>query len=554
MEVFKLLGTIAVKNDEANRKIEETAKKAGGLSGTFQKIGEMTIKFGNTMTKSTAVIGAAWAASVEGSREYRAEMGKLNTAFTTAGHTTDAATAAYRTLYSVIGQTDQAVEAAQQIALLADSEKDVTQWAGLAAGVVGRFGDALQPETFFESANETIKLCEATGAYVQMLEGVGMSVDAFNAGLAACGTEAERQAYMLDVTRSALGAASEAYTENNKDIIDANRAQGDLTDTMAKIGEITEPVMTKLKDSVTALVETALPSLRSFMEWTAENGEVTAAAIAAIATSMAVAAVAAHPYAAAVTAVVAALAYLNSESGKKRGEFTHVFDGYTDDQLQTLQRYVDAVNEAKRAEEAYAQTLDDADYSALESAWSKQDAAFAEASAIDGLIDAYQRWRTAQSESGGNDMYIDVPLKVDDESEGEMQQTIDGMSLESIVKLVGDTSGLQAAVNAVGLSTKVNIGGFTSGLADGSHASGLDSVPRDGYMARLHKGEAVLTSAQANEWRGGSGRIESLLAQLVGIASAGQSIQLDSGVLVGQLAPAMDAQLGTIASRKRRGS
>lgn len=555
MEVFKLLGTIAIKNDEANKKIEDTAKKAEGLSGTVSKIGEMTVKFGSTMAKSVGVIGAAWAASVEGSREYRTEMGKLNAAFTTAGHTTNTAASAYRTLYGVIGQTDQAVEAAQQIALLADSEKDVTEWAGLAAGVVGRFGDALQPETFFESANETLKLCEATGAYVQMLEGVGADVSAFNTGLAGCRTEAERQAYMLDVTRNALGEAGKAYNENNKDIIEANRAQGDLTDTMAKIGEITEPAMTKLKDGVTKLVETALPSLRSFMEWTTENGEATAAAIGAIATSMAVAAVAAHPYAAAVTAVVAALAYLNSEGGKKRGEFTHVFDGYTDDQLQTLQRYVDAVNEAKRAEEAYAQTLSDADYSALESAWSKQDAAFAEASAIDGLIDAYQRWRTAQSESGGNDMYIDVPLRVDDESEGDMQQTIDGMTLESVVKLVGDTSGLQAAVNAVGLSAAVKIGGYTSEPADGSHASGLDYVPRDGYIARLHKGEKILSSAQASEWRGGgSARIEALLYQIVTLLSQQKNIVLDSGVMVGQLAPAMDGALGTIASRKRRGS
>ena len=36
---------------------------------------------------------------------------------------------------------------------------------------------------------------------------------------------------------------------------------------------------------------------------------------------------------------------------------------------------------------------------------------------------------------------------------------------------------------------------------DGSHASGLDYVPFDGYIAELHKGEAVLTSSQNNERR-----------------------------------------------------
>lgn len=36
---------------------------------------------------------------------------------------------------------------------------------------------------------------------------------------------------------------------------------------------------------------------------------------------------------------------------------------------------------------------------------------------------------------------------------------------------------------------------------DGSHKNGLDTVPRDGYIAELHKDEAVLTAEQARQWR-----------------------------------------------------
>lgn len=85
-------------------------------------------------------------------REYRTEMGKLDAAFTSNGHSAETAEKAYSELFGVIGETDQSVEAAQQISLLADSEKEVAKWSGLAAGVVGKFGDALQPEMFFESA------------------------------------------------------------------------------------------------------------------------------------------------------------------------------------------------------------------------------------------------------------------------------------------------------------------------------------------------------------------------------------------------------------------
>ncbi|MCP3023261.1 phage tail tape measure protein [Cupriavidus basilensis] len=40
---------------------------------------------------------------------------------------------------------------------------------------------------------------------------------------------------------------------------------------------------------------------------------------------------------------------------------------------------------------------------------------------------------------------------------------------------------------------------------DGSHASGLDYVPEDGYIAELHRGEAVLTASDAARYRASSG-------------------------------------------------
>lgn len=55
----------------------------------------------------------------------------------------------------------------------------------------------------------------------------------------------------------------------------------------------------------------------------------------------------------------------------------------------------------------------------------------------------------------------------------------------------------QAAANAINANTPKSGGTKT----DGSHAGGLDYVPFDGYIAELHKGESVLTSQQAEEWR-----------------------------------------------------
>jgi len=47
-----------------------------------------------------------------------------------------------------------------------------------------------------------------------------------------------------------------------------------------------------------------------------------------------------------------------------------------------------------------------------------------------------------------------------------------------------------------------------SGIIDkikGSHRTGLREVPYDGYIAELHKGEMVLTAAEANQYQKSSG-------------------------------------------------
>ena len=247
--------------------LEKEAKGAGDASeGMGKKLGSVAKGGLKLLTAGiTAAIGAL-VASAEATREYRAEMGKLDTAFQTAGHSSQTATATYKTLQGVIGETDQAVEASQQIALLANSEKEAAEWASYAAGVVGRFGDALQPETFYEAANETLKLGTATGAYTQMLEGTGYSVDKFNMELAQYSTQAEKEQYMLRITKMLLGEAATKYNETNAEIIRANQANEEWTSTLAEVGAAVEPVLTDVKLLGASLLADLVPGVQGVAE------------------------------------------------------------------------------------------------------------------------------------------------------------------------------------------------------------------------------------------------------------------------------------------------
>lgn len=260
---------------------DNAAKAAGALAKGLAGIaGKAVVNGIKGLAAASAGLVTAFLATGEASKEHITEMSKLEASYQSAGHSADAAAKTYGELYSIIGETDQAVEAAQQISLLARSEEDAARWAEQAAGVVGRFGDALQPETFFEAANETFSLNEATGAYVQMIEQCGLSVDEFNAGLQACTTEEEKQAYMLEYTEKALGSAGEAFREANAAVIENNKANAALQESLAGVGEAALPVMSTLKLMGAALLNDLMPNIQTFGTSFKEalNGSKTAAA------------------------------------------------------------------------------------------------------------------------------------------------------------------------------------------------------------------------------------------------------------------------------------
>lgn len=198
------------------------------------------------MTAAAGAVGGALLALEASTEEYRIAQGKLNTAFEAAGMSAQAAETAYNRFYGILGDTDTATEASQLLAKLAQSEQDLTTWTDIAAGVYGTFGDALPIEGLIEAANETAKVGEVTGTLADALNWAGISEDEFNAQLAACGSEAERNQLIMETLSGTYDEASDAFYRNNEALVQAREAQAQMDASLAQLGTQVTNVKNKL--------------------------------------------------------------------------------------------------------------------------------------------------------------------------------------------------------------------------------------------------------------------------------------------------------------------
>jgi len=284
---------------ETAEAVEELGDKSADTKNDTEGLADSISKFASSGLKAigTAVgaVVTALTAAAETTRAYRTEMAKLDTAFTDNGFSADAARGAYTELQGILGETEQAVEAANHLAKLTDNEKDLATWTGdILPGVFATFGASLPIEGLTEAANETAKVGQVTGpladainwassegaVWSEVLSGnagalaafeaataEGMNAeDAFNEALAACTTEQERQALITQTLSGLYGEASAAYKETNADVIAANQANEAWTASMAQVGAAVEPVLTNVKMMGAELLEKLVPVIQTLLD------------------------------------------------------------------------------------------------------------------------------------------------------------------------------------------------------------------------------------------------------------------------------------------------
>lgn len=283
--------------DQLGDKTEDAAKSIDDEAGAADDAGNATDDMGGTLKdvakngfKALAAAAAAAVTSLvavaEASREYRTAMGKLDTAFKDNNHSAEAATKTYEELQGILGDSDQAVEAANHLAALCDNEAELAEWTTIATGVYAKFGDSLPIENLTEASNETAKTGKITGGLADALNWAGESEEKFQEALDKCTNEQERQELITKTLTKTYKNAADQYRVTNKEVIRSNEATEKWNKALAKVGGYVEPVVTDIKELGASLLEDAskplkgladfirqkvIPTIKTVSDWCRQN-------------------------------------------------------------------------------------------------------------------------------------------------------------------------------------------------------------------------------------------------------------------------------------------
>lgn len=320
-ETADAVENLGKESDKAADNLDKQADSADDAEDSLQNLGEGAENVAKVgllaLAGAVTAVAAGIKSVVDETAEYRREMAKLDTAYTKSGHSTEAAYKTYSELQSVLGESDQAVEASNFIAKLSRNEEDLAKWTEICTGVYGEFGSSLPVEALMESANETAKTGQIAGnladalnwaaeegetfgvtlkenidftklsekelekltttqraeyearraqyeeieAYNKKVQEAASAEDFFNIALENCTSEQERQTLILETLSGKYSDSAASFKEANAEVIAQNEASEKLNAVWAQVGEKAAPVVTAFTEGLAELAEAFLEVL-----------------------------------------------------------------------------------------------------------------------------------------------------------------------------------------------------------------------------------------------------------------------------------------------------
>ena len=242
---IELAGKVSKSLTHAFNSLDKQNKK---LEKAYTAIKSVGVKAFTAIGVAAAGVATAVFASAEATREYRQDLAKMYNNAEQAGMKTAEAWKGLEEIYSLTGEFDSANEAMSNLIATGYKGKDLEKVIQAVNGATIKWQDTIKAESLADSIQESLASGTLTGQFAEVIARTGASEDVFKEKLEACTSQAERQQFILNwLSKSGLAEVNAAYQETNKSLIDANKSDLQYQNSMAKLGEIAEPLAALFK-------------------------------------------------------------------------------------------------------------------------------------------------------------------------------------------------------------------------------------------------------------------------------------------------------------------
>lgn len=287
--------------DEFGKEVKDAGDKlddaGGGMKGFVGLLDEMKgMLVGGAVVAGVKELAGAVMEIEESTREYRQILGTLETSGQAAGYAAEETTAAYERLYGILGDTQSTATTVANLQAIGLEQETLMQLIDQVTGAWATYGDSIPIDGLAESVNETIKAQQVTGTFADVLnwgtkegETFGITMresteankewndavadcksaeDYFNLALQQCSSDSERANLVMQAMASqGLAQTSEAWRQNNEDIVAMNEAQAKWDEAMAGLGETVAPAAEALKSFGADAIVWVTEKIQGAVEW-----------------------------------------------------------------------------------------------------------------------------------------------------------------------------------------------------------------------------------------------------------------------------------------------
>lgn len=287
--------------DEFGKEVKDAGDKlddaGGGMKGFIGLLDEMKgMLVGGAVVAGVKELAGAVMEVEESTREYRQILGTLETSGQAAGYAAEETTAAYERLYGILGDTQSTATTVANLQAIGLEQETLMQLIDQVTGAWATYGDSIPIDGLAESVNETIKAQQVTGTFADVLnwgtkegETFGITMresteankewndavadcksaeDYFNLALQQCSSDSERANLVMQAMASqGLAKTSEAWRQNNEDIVAMNEAQAKWDEAMAGLGETVAPAAEALKSFGADAIVWVTEKIQGAVEW-----------------------------------------------------------------------------------------------------------------------------------------------------------------------------------------------------------------------------------------------------------------------------------------------